>query len=122
MAGTEIASLLSRVGSAAAQVRACALASRRKRRILFPNMWDVMLLKAVISTDAHMAPHSEVQSRFEETLNLYVSSLPPGALRNVYIPSWKTLSDRFKKLLADHRISLAANAVASGIIKARRER
>lgn len=43
-------------------------------------MWDILLLKAVISTDARLSPHGEAQGRFEETLTLFLSALQPGAL------------------------------------------
>lgn len=39
------------------------------------------------------------------------------------IPSrWKTLNDRFKKLVADHRLAASHNAVASVILEERSER
>ena len=79
-------------------------------------------MKSVISTDAHLSPHGEAQGRFEETLSLFLSALPAGALEGICLPTWKTLSDRFKKIVADHKTETRSNATASGIIEIRGER
>ena len=49
-------------------------------------------------------------------------ALPPGALQDVSILTWKTLSKRFQKILAYHKIASEANAVAWGINEVRGER
>ena len=82
----------------------------------------MLLLKAVISVDAHLAPHGATQRRYEEALALFVSSSSSGGLQNVCAPTWKTLNDRFKKVVSDHRLAVRNNAVASGIIEVRGER
>jgi len=96
--------------------------SARKKRTRFSAAWDVLLLKAVTAVDAHIAPHGEAQARFEEALTIFLSSGPPGGFDAVCTPTWKTLSDRFKKVLCDHRQAVRNNAVASGIIEVRGER
>jgi len=96
--------------------------SARKKRIRFSAAWDVLLLKAVTAVDAHIAPHGEAQARFEEALTIFLSSGPPGGFDAICTPTWKTLSDRFKKVLCDHRQAVRNNAVASGIIEVRGER
>lgn len=75
-----------------------------------------------MSVDAHLAPHGATQARFEEALALFLSSAPSGGLQNVCAPSWKTLNDRFKKVISDHRLAVRNNAAASGIIEVRGER
>ena len=97
-------------------------AAAKKRRIRFSSTWDILLLKAATAVDAHFAPHGEAQSRFEEALSPFKASLPNGSLDTVGAPTWKTLNDRFKKILSDHREAVKANAAASGIIEVRGER
>lgn len=72
--------------------------------------------------DAHVPPHVETQARFEKALPIFVASLPAGALVHIIPPTWKTLNDRFKKAVADHRLAASRNAVASGILEVRGER
>ena len=76
----------------------------------------------MISTDAHLSPHGEAQGLFEETPTLSLSALPSGALEGICLPTWKTLSDCFKKFVGDHKTRCQSNATASGIIDIRRER
>lgn len=94
----------------------------KKRRMRFSSTFDILLLKAVTAVDAHLAPHGESQKRFDEALGLFTASLPAAALQGMCQPSWKTLNDRFKKIVADHRIAVKRNGAASGIIEVRGER
>lgn len=80
------------------------------------------MLKAITAVGAHVAPHGECQNRFEEALAILKSSLPLTALNNVSVPSWKTLNDRYKNIVSDHREAVKNNATASGIIEVRGER
>lgn len=82
----------------------------------------MLLLKAVCGVDGHVPPHGETQARFEKALPIFVASLPAGALAHIIPPTWKTLNDRFKKVVADHRLAASRNAVASGILEVRGER
>lgn len=88
----------------------------------FSTSWDVLLLKAVCGVDAHVPPYGQTQARFEEALAIFIGSVPEEGLLNVFPPTWKTLNDRFKKVVADHRVAVTQNAVASGIIEVRGER
>ena len=92
------------------------------RRMRFSIAWDVLLLKSVTAVDAHLAAHGQSQKRFEAAVPIFLSSLPSPALEETGIPSWKTLTDRFKKIVAGHRAAVKANVVASGIIEVRGER
>lgn len=94
----------------------------KKKGIRFSAAGDVLLLKAVTAVDEHIAPHGGTQTRFEETLYLFVSSAHAGRLKNMCAPSWQTFNDRFKKVFSDHRLAARNNAVAYGIIEVRRER
>lgn len=83
---------------------------------------DVALLKAVVMHDAHMSPHGEAQARLTQALNDFIDALPESSLRGTLRPTWKTINDRFKKLVQDHREASQANRAASGIIEVRGER
>ena len=74
------------------------------------------------AVDAHLAPHGASQKRFEEALGRFTASIPNAALQRMCQQSWKTLNDRFKKIISDHRIAVKRNAVASGIIEIQGER
>ncbi|PXF49215.1 hypothetical protein BWQ96_01004 [Gracilariopsis chorda] len=94
----------------------------KKKRIRFSAAWDLFLLKAISAVDAHTAPHGETQPRFEEALQIFLAAVPESWLATVTATSWKTLNDRFKKIISEHRKAVNCNAVASGIIEVRGER
>ncbi|PXF49565.1 hypothetical protein BWQ96_00635 [Gracilariopsis chorda] len=91
--------------------------SGRKKRIHFSAGCYVLLVKAIKALDAHIAPHDEAQARLEEALALFFSPTSSGGLAVVCTPTWKTLSDRLKKVISSHRLAVGNNAVASGIIE-----
>lgn len=94
----------------------------KKRRIRFSTQWDTLLLKTVTSCDAHLAPHGDAQSRFQEALGHFIAAIPHTTFEMIQMPTWKTLNDRFKKLVSDHRAAVRTNAAASGIVEVRGER
>lgn len=96
-----------------------APSSGRRRIIRFSAAWDVILLKALSMTDAHVAPHWEAQNRFQETVSHLVAAVQTILFASVAPSTWKTLSGRFKRLLADHRYAGKQNVRASGIIEVR---
>lgn len=85
------------------------------KRIRFNSEWDALLLKSVVANNAHIAEHGQSQKKFEETVATFIASAPPSKMNTVIRPSWKTVYDRFKKLVADHRSEDRTNAGASGI-------
>ncbi|PXF44493.1 hypothetical protein BWQ96_05765 [Gracilariopsis chorda] len=88
----------------------------------FSAALDLVLLKSVTAFDAHVPPDRGIQSRFEEAMDIFISSAPTKAFDNACAPTWKTLSDLFKKILCEHHTAVKSNAVASGIIEVRGER
>lgn len=71
-----------------------------------------MLLKSVAMTKAHVAECDYLQQRFGKTVNVIISNTHPSELSSIHHPTWKTLYERFKKILADHRAS-ATNGTGS---------
>lgn len=53
---------------------------------------------------------------------MFVEAAPSGSLQNYLSVTWKTTSDRLRKVLVDHRNARKKNAVASGIVEVRDER
>ena len=94
----------------------------KKKRIRVSHVWDVFLLKAVSAVDGHRNPYGKLQDKFESALSLYLSSSPEGCFDKIQEASHKTLSDGFKKIVADHWAAVRANAPASGITEVRGER
>lgn len=94
----------------------------RQRRLGFTVAWNVRLLKAVTMSGAHIVPYEQSQTRFCEALALFEGSVSLTAFDEVQAATWMKSSDRFKKLVGDHRRATKANKAASGIIKMRGER
>ena len=94
----------------------------KKKRIHFTTGWDKLLQKVVTAVDGHRLQFGKLQATFEEALALFLGSAPADCFNWIQKPSWKTLSDRFKKMEADHRAAVKHNAAASGIAEVRGER
>lgn len=94
----------------------------RAKRIRFTDAWDVILLKCVVSSRAHVAEHGSSQKKFEETLGLFLNNSPKQKLDAVTPPTWKTIYERFKKVVADHRASARKSQAASGVAEDETER
>ena len=60
--------------------------------------------------------------KFELAFSIFLSSSPEGCFDKIQEPTHKTLSDRFKKIVADHRAAVRANVAVSGITGVRSER
>lgn len=97
-------------------------ATIKKRRLRFNTTWDIILLKAVVFGEAHLAKHGESQHRFEEVLKKFTAQLADNIWVNTTRPTWKSLNDRYKKIIADHRVARRQNESASGIVEIRGER
>ena len=109
----------------AATVPSCSIIATGiggKRRIRFSKSFDILLLKSVITVDAHLARHGETQTRFLAALTHFTAGIPARVLDTFVSISWKTINDRFKKVVADHREAVKINTTASGIIEVRGER
>lgn len=94
----------------------------RKKRIRFDHDWDVLLLKSVVMCDGHIADHGKNQNKFEDALKMFLSTAPKSKLDKLMHPTWKSLYERFKKLLSDHRAETRQNTAASGIAEVRTEK
>ena len=79
-------------------------------------------MKSVIAVDAHLARHGETQTRFLAALTHFTAGIPARVLDTFVSISWKTINDRFKKVVADHREAVKINTTASGIIEVKGER
>ena len=95
---------------------------RRLKRIRFNASWDLILLKTVSAIESHVAPLGDTQRRFEECLDLFLSSAPGASLDGVQLPTGKTLIENLRKFISDHRAPTKSNARASGITEVRGER
>lgn len=92
------------------------------KRIRFTEAWDVILLKSVIASKAHVAARGTSQRKFEETLDIFISNSPKDRLAVVTAPTWKTIYERFKKIVADHRANTRESKAASGVAEDETER
>lgn len=49
---------------------------RRRLRIRFHPAWDKILLRAIVSVDAHLAPHGRAQRRFDNSHKMLMDATP----------------------------------------------
>ena len=75
-----------------------------------------------MAVDGHRTQHGQLHTKYEDALQLFLIFAPKGCFDTVTSPTGKMLSDRFKKILSDHRLTGRYNAAASGIIEFRGER
>eukprot|EP00171_Calliarthron_tuberculosum_P021992 IDg21992t1 len=72
-------------------------------------------LLASLTAGAHLAEWGKTQELFVKTHGLFTSAPQFKALGGAARPSWKTLADCFKKLVADRKTADRRNSQASGI-------
>lgn len=90
------------------------------KRIRFNERMDIVLLKSIIAVKAHVAERGMSQRKFEETLKVYVGNV---RLNNgVTSPTWRTLYERFKRVVADHCIDTRQLEASSGVAEEVTER
>ena len=92
------------------------------RRFRFTGQLDLGLSKSVMTVGAHSAPWGKTQCFFEKKFEALVVSAEFRATEGLGLPTWKTLSDRFRKLTADRKIENSHTAGASGIVEVYGER
>lgn len=90
-----------------------------KSRIRFSITFNTMLLKSVVTTDAHLSRQGEIKENFTEALKCFIDTAPSAMFIGVSKPTRKSLNGRFKKLILDHRTTVTRNLTASGIIEVR---
>lgn len=83
------------------------------KRILFNEAWDVILLKIVVCTNSYVPELGISQQEFLKTLQVFFGNSPKSQLYAVATPIWKTLYDRFKKNVSDHRADVRKIQAAS---------
>ena len=75
-----------------------------------------------MAVDGLRTHHGRLQAKYEEALEPFLTSAPPGYFEIVISSTWKMHSERFTKISSDHRLAAQENAAASGIIEVRGER
>ena len=62
----------------------------KKKRIRFPHVWDILLLKAVTAVDGHRTQHGQLRAKYEEALQVFLTSAPE--VDTMISPTWKSLA------------------------------
>lgn len=80
---------------------------------------DISLLQSVTMCEAHLASHGKAQTGFMEALQYFLKSVPAETFAKIQEPMWKSIYNRFKKLVSDNREPVKATPTVSGIIEVR---
>ena len=70
-----------------------------------------------MSVGPHLAPWGKTKCFFEKIFDAFVVSAEFRATEGVALPTWKTLSDRFRKLTDDRKVENSHTAGAPGIVE-----
>lgn len=97
----------------------CQHTNLKQRRIKFTGSTDLLLLKVVMNADAHLFSYVEAKSRFTQAVDLFLASALLQTFHNTKKPSWKTLQDRFKRIVWNQRDTMKRSQTASEIIENR---
>ena len=85
------------------------------KRFRFNETFELVHLPASLTTGAHVAQWGKSQALFEKVAEVFLSSSQfKASLSNLAVrPTWKSLNDRFKKLVADRMAEDYSNRLAS---------
>lgn len=92
---------------------------RKTKRMRFSAACDVLILKVVCARDVHVLPHCKTQTRFENSLLIFLDAVRADSIAHVPSPTCNILHERFKKTLSDNLLSAGRNSVASCMIEVR---
>ena len=76
-----------------------AAVSQKTKRFRFTDAYDLHLLKAVRSVDAHIPEWGKTEALYEEVKKNLLKAISSAALALSQEPSSKTFADRFKRLI-----------------------
>lgn len=60
---------------------------------------------------------NEFFAKWSDAVIVFTTSVPQNMFDPAIIPNWKSINDRYKNLLACHRIVVTRNAIDNGIIE-----
>lgn len=77
-------------------------ASVVRRRIRSNHRIDIVPLKSVLVVKANIAEQKHSQAELEEWLTTFLTNAQPQTLYKTTPTTWKTLHERFKKIISDN--------------------
>ena len=83
---------------------------------------DIALLKSIALLEGHLAPWGKHEELFAKTFEVFLSSAEFKAGSSKAPPSWKTPSDRFRKVISDRKIEVSKALASSGTAEVYGER
>ena len=92
-------------------------AATKLKGVRFADAADILLLKSISCSSAHLAAWGKKGALFEEVHKQFLGAAPAGVLAGRDRPSQKTLEDRFKTIVSRRRKAVKENAAASGIVE-----
>ncbi|CAN8072456.1 unnamed protein product [Agarophyton chilense] len=94
-----------------------ANAQAKLKRFRFTETYDTFLLRAVRSVDAHLPDRVNTERLYKQVLKTFMQQVPGVVFQHLHAPSCKTLSDLFKRLIAQRRDYVKRTSTASGFVE-----
>lgn len=83
----------------------------------FSNDLDKTIIKCVKFCSSHITPYGKCQSLYEKALDMFIRECNIDC--NSFHLSWKTLYDRFNRMVSDRREENRVNQLSSGNVESR---
>jgi len=94
----------------------------KSKRFSYTPAWDLLLLKAVTSSRAHLSEHGEATKLYGESLEMMLKAAPQETFVRIKKPVWKSVRDRYKKISEEHAEKMKMSKPLSGVTEERGER
>ena len=94
--------------------------SQKTKRFRFTDAYDLYLLRAVRSVDAHIPEWGKTEALYEEVKKIFLKAISTAALALSQEPSNET--DRFKRLIIRRREDIKRTSRALGVVESHGEK
>ncbi|CAN8065886.1 unnamed protein product [Agarophyton chilense] len=92
-----------------------AFSKPKRKGFRFIKAYDMVLLRAVRLAGAHIAEHGQSDRLYQEVHKTFMEHVTYVVFKQMQEPSFKTLVDRFKRVVAQRREYVKVTSRASGI-------
>ena len=89
----------------------------KPKRFKYTPAWDFLLLKAISSSRANLIEHGKAIKLYGDASKLMMETVSRLSFEVFNKPKWKSVRDRFKKIVDTHSEMTKKNESASGIVE-----